>query len=150
MCYLLSGMVFVMIISAAKRPTLSPPHTLYFGMVFAGFNSTNKRPSSYKNRGVFYICPCHLVKTLFLIWNGFFMDSSSQKRPSFSRIIATAGYFSSVINSWVQRIQLMTRVEDENTSAWTRNIVTSTGTIQINKYEYMDEEHSDEYMDDTI
>jgi hypothetical protein len=28
--------------------------------------------------------------------------------------------------------------------------VTSTGTIQINKYEYMYEEHSDEYMDDTI
>jgi hypothetical protein len=49
----------------------------------------------------------------------------------------------------VQRIQLMTRVEDENTSAWTRNIVTSTWTIQYNNYEYMDEEHSDEYMDDT-
>jgi hypothetical protein len=35
-----------------------------------------------------------------------------------------------------------------NTSTWTRNIVTSTWTIQ-KQYEYMDEEHSDEYMDDT-
>jgi opacity protein-like surface antigen len=30
-----------------------------------------------------------------------------------------------------------------------RNIVTSTWTMDI-QYEYMDEEHSDEYMDDTI
>jgi hypothetical protein len=42
----------------------------------------------------------------------------------------------------------MTRVEDENTSAWTRNIVTSTDTIQTNKHEYMYEEHSDECMYD--
>jgi hypothetical protein len=35
------------------------------------------------------------------------------------------------------------------TSAWTRNIVTSTGTIEI-EYEYMYEEHSDECMDDTL
>jgi hypothetical protein len=34
-----------------------------------------------------------------------------------------------------------------STSTWTRNIVTSAWTIQ---YEYMDEEHSDECMDDTL
>jgi hypothetical protein len=35
-----------------------------------------------------------------------------------------------------------------NTSTWTRNIVTSAWTIE--QYEYMDEEHSDECMDDAI
>jgi hypothetical protein len=40
--------------------------------------------------------------------------------------------------------------DQTNTSTCTRNIVTSTWTIQYNNYEDMDEEHSDEYMDDRI
>jgi hypothetical protein len=49
----------------------------------------------------------------------------------------------SATNSDETRVQRVTRT-------WMRNIVTSAWTIQTNKYEDMDEEHSDECMDDTL